>query len=193
MIYIKDENEEGHWCPQRPDGSAIWLTKEEKRHCGNLNISSRIIEERLQEGWGEDDATTLSTNYVMHNGRIHYLYNRKGKEIYVSLEDMKKADLELALDAKSIAVRLGKGYSVEDALTRPLDRRYVSSYQLLGDTFNTWKALDAKRAREAVKELRERKLKEDKPHLFDGTPQQHSRGAWCEYLMQNDIFPKVVK
>ena len=193
MIYIKDENGEGHWCPQRPDGSAIWLTKEEKRHCGNLNISSRIIEERLQEGWGEDDATTLSTNYVMHNGRIHYLYNRKGKEIYVSLEDMKKADLELALDAKSIAVRLGKGYSVEDALTRPLDRRYVSSYQLLGDTFNTWKALDAKRAREAVKELRERKLKEDKPHLFDGTPQQHSRGAWCEYLMQNDIFPKVVK
>ena len=59
MIYIKDENGEGHWCPQRPDGSAIWLTKEEKRHCGNLNISSRIIEERLQEGWGEDDATTL--------------------------------------------------------------------------------------------------------------------------------------
>lgn len=193
MIYIKDENEVGHWCPQRPDGSAIWLTKEEKRHYGNLNISSRIIEERLQEGWGEDDATTLSTNYVMHNGRIHYLYNRKGKEIYVSLEDMKKADLELALDAKAIAVRLGKGYSVEDALTRPLDRRYVSSYQLLGDTFNTWKALDAKRAREAVKELRERKLKEDKPHLFDGTPQQHSRGAWCEYLMENDIFPKVAK
>lgn len=193
MIYIKDDNEVGHWCPQRPDGSAIWLTKEEKRHCGNLNISSRIIEERLQDGWGEDDATTLSTNYVMHNGRIHYLYNRKGKEIYVSLADMKKADLELALDAKSIAVRLGKGYSVEDALTRPLDRRYVSSYQLLGDTFNTWKALDAKRAREAVKELRERKLKEDKPHLFDGTPQQHSRGAWCEYLMENDKFPKVAK
>lgn len=193
MIYIKDENEVGHWCPQRPDGSAIWLTKEEKRHCGNLNISSRIIEERLQDGWGEEDATTLSTNYVMHNGRIHYLYNRKGKEIYVSLADMKKADLELALDAKSIAVRLGKGYSVEDALTRPLDRRYVSSYQLLGDTFNTWKALDAKRAREAVKELRERKLKEDKPHLFDGTPQQFSRGKWCEHLMENDIFPKVVK
>ena len=144
-----------------------------------MNLSSRLIEERLQNGWGEDDATTLSTNYVMHNGRIHYLYNRKGKEIYISLEDMKKADLELALDAKSIAVRLGKGYSVEDALTRPLDRRYVSSYQLLGDTFNTWKELDAKRAREAVKELRERKLKEDKPHLFDGTPQQHSRGAWC--------------
>ena len=192
MIYIKDENEEGHWCPQRPDGSAIWLTKEEKRHCGNLNISSRIIEERLQEGWGEDDATTLSSNYVMYDGRIHYFYNRKGKEIYISLEDMKKADLELALDAKTIAVRLGKGYSVEDALTRPRDRRYVSSYQLLGDTFNTWKALDAKRAREAVKELRERKLKEEKPHLFDGTKQQHSRGAWCEYLMENDIFPKVV-
>lgn len=133
MIYIKDENEVGHWCPQRPDGSAIWLTKEEKRRSGNLNLSSRVIEERLQEGWGE-----------------------------------------------------------EDALTRPLDRRYVSSYQLLGDTFNTWKALDAKRAREAVKELRERKLKEDKPHLFDGTKQQHSRGAWCEHLMANDIFPKVV-
>ena len=113
----------------------------------------------------------------MHNGRIHYLYNRKGKEIYVSLADMKKADLELALDAKSIAVRLGKGYSVEDALTRPLDRRYVSSYQLLGGTFNTWKALDAKRAREAVKELRERKLKEEKPHLFDGTPQAARHAA----------------
>ena len=180
--------------PQRPDGSAIWLTKEEKRHCGNLNISSRIIEERLQNGWGEDDATTLSTNYVMHNGRIHYLYNRKGKEIYVSLEDMKKADLELALDAKSIAVEtrqrlLSRGRA--DKTTRP--NRYVSSYQLLGDTFNTWKALDAKRAREAVKELRETKLKEDNHHLFDGTPQQHSRGAWCEYLMENDIFPKVVK
>lgn len=191
MIYIKDENEEGggHWCPQRPDGSAIWLTKEEKRHCGNLNISSRVIEERLQDGWGEDDATTLSSNYVMHEGRIHYFYNRKGREVYISLADMKKADL----DAKAIAVRLGKGYSVKDALTSPLDRRYVSSYQLLGDTFNSWKAIDAKRSREAVKKLRERKLKEEKPHLFDGTPQQHSRDAYTEYLMENDIFPKVAK
>lgn len=193
MIYIKDENDVGHWCPQRPDGSPIWLTKEEKRRSGNLNLSSRVIEERLQEGWGEEDATTLSSNYIMHKGRIHYCYNRKGREVYISYEDMKKADLELALDAKAIAVRLGKGYSVKDALTNPLDRRYVSSYQLLGETFNSWKALEAERSREAVKELRKRKFKEEKPHLFDGTPQEHTRGAWCEHLMEYDLFPKVAK
>lgn len=193
MIYIKDENEVGHWCPQRPDGSPIWLTKDEKRRSGNLNLSSRVIEERLQEGWGEEDAITLSSNYIMHKGRIHYFYNRKGREVYISYEDMKKADLELALDAKAIAVRLGKGYSVKDALTNPLDRRYVSSYQLLGETFNSWKALEAERSHEAVKELRKRKFKEEKPHLFDGTPQHHTRGAYTEYLMENDLFPKVAK
>ncbi|WP_432721118.1 hypothetical protein [Staphylococcus shinii] len=193
MKYITDENGVTFSSPQRPDGSLITLTGATRQHCSSLNITTRLIEERLHDGWEEEDATTFSPNYVMHNGRIHYFYNRRGKEIYISLEDMKKADLELALDAKTIAVRLGKGYTAEEALTRPIDRRYVSSYQLLGDTFNTWKALEAKRAREAVKELRESKLKEEKPHLFDGTKQQHSRGAWCEYLMENDIFPKVAK
>lgn len=35
--------------------------------------------------------------------------------------------------------------------------------------------------------------KQNRPWLFDGTPQKHNRGKWCKYLMSNDIFPKVRK
>ena len=54
-------------------------------------------------------------------------------------------------------------------------------------------ARKAERSRELKEMYRIERDKERRPHMYDGTKQQHSRGAWCEYLMENDKFPKVAK
>ncbi|WP_287175166.1 SA1788 family PVL leukocidin-associated protein [Staphylococcus sp.] len=38
---------------------------------------------------------------------------------------------------------------------------------------------------------KELNLRRKKPHLFE-VPQVHSRSEWCNYLMENDIFPRKV-
>lgn len=180
--------------PTCPDGTILFIEGDFRRYVTNsVGLSMIRIEERLKDGWGNELATTLGRNFVTKDGGIYYLYNRKGKEIYISYEDIKKADVELALDVATIGKRLGKGYSVEEALTRPIDRRYVGTFKVLGNVFESMKKRERERSREAIQQMRERKFREEKPHLFDGTPQQHTKGKWCEHLMQNDIFPKVVK
>lgn len=46
---------------------------------------------------------------------------------------------------------------------------------------------------EAKQNYRDEKQREERPWLYDGTPQNHNRGKWCEYLMNTSIFPKAVR
>ena len=45
----------------------------------------------------------------------------------------------------------------------------------------------------SLKEQQDEKQKEERPWLYDGTPQVHTRSKYVADLMKNDIFPKVVK
>jgi len=49
------------------------------------------------------------------------------------------------------------------------------------------------KARKTRERLRDEKQREERPWLYDGTPQNHDRGKWCEYLMNTSIFPKAVR
>ena len=46
---------------------------------------------------------------------------------------------------------------------------------------------------EATLNYRDEKQREERPWLYDGTPQNHDRGKWCRYLMNTSIFPKAVR
>lgn len=180
--------------PIRPDGTVVWIESDERKYVlKHLGNTITLIEERLSQGWSAAQAMYLSPNYVTKDGVICYLFDRKGYEVYIPINDLERAEVDLGLQRKTICNRLGKGYSLHEALTTPVKRRWQGGTVSFSTMMTNEKAKEKRRSKEAVKRMRERKYREEKPHLFDGTPQQHARGAYTEYLMQNDIFPKVVK
>lgn len=178
--------------PTRPDGSVVWIEDNERRYILQLlGNTIALMDKRLEEGWSAEQAKYLTPNYVMIDGIIYYLYNRKGYEVYIPLEDIERAEVDLGLQTKTICHRIGKGYSLHEALTKPIKRSWQDEPSIT-DMMSNLKAKEQKRSREAIKQMKERKYREEKPHLYDGTPQKHSLGNYTKYLMENDIFPKVV-
>ncbi|MEX5651177.1 SA1788 family PVL leukocidin-associated protein [Staphylococcus cohnii species complex 1658] len=93
---------------------------------------------------------------------------------------------ELNISDGLLRGRLLKGWSLEEACQVP---KGMDPEELVY----------IKKAREhkedntkATESYYDQKLKEQRPWLFDGTKQQHSRGKWCQYLMNTSIFPKAV-
>ncbi|MCO6294993.1 hypothetical protein LZT97_04815 [Staphylococcus epidermidis] len=96
-------------------------------------------------------------------------------------EKMQKADINSVI----LRQRLAKGWAFEDAIEAPIGVRR-----------SEWNSLKPKEDeiasyKERMEQRRLQELKRKKPHLFT-VPQKHPRGEWCEYLMENDIFPKKV-
>lgn len=96
-------------------------------------------------------------------------------------EKMKEADINSSI----LRQRLAKGWAFEDAIEAPIGVRR-----------SEWDSLKPKEDeiasyKERMEQRRLQELKRKKPHLFT-VNQKHSRGKWCTYLMENDIFPRKV-
>ncbi|MFQ3845096.1 SA1788 family PVL leukocidin-associated protein [Staphylococcus pseudoxylosus] len=106
---------------------------------------------------------------------------------YDIMGDNFKAVERNGLNAQSIRNRIVRGWSLHEACHVP-KRMSVDEYRIIQHTMN-----HVEDTSEATMDYRDEKLRNEKPHLFDGTPQKHSRGEWCKYLMNTSIFPKVVR
>lgn len=112
--------------------------------------------------------------------RVHdAVYEIKGN----NLEMVEKLDLS----DSAIRARLLKHWTLEEACQVPkgLKRRDLE-YIKFAKEFE-------KDTDDEIADYHEEKLRRVKPHLFNGVPQKHKRGKWCEHLMENDIFVKVAK
>ncbi|PHK50764.1 SA1788 family PVL leukocidin-associated protein [Staphylococcus edaphicus] len=107
--------------------------------------------------------------------------------IYQIVGDNLNAIEDLDIADATIRTRLLRGWTLEEACQVPkgLNRRDL-------EYINFAKAYEED-TQEATLDYRDEKLRKEKPHLFNGTPQKHRRGKWCEYLMNTSIFPKVVR
>ncbi|XVK95997.1 SA1788 family PVL leukocidin-associated protein [Staphylococcus nepalensis] len=94
---------------------------------------------------------------------------------------------ELDISERLIRNRIQNNWSIEEACQVPKgmkreDLVYIN-YAKQYEEDNT----------EATLNYRDEKQREERPWLYDGTPQNHNRGKWCEYLMNTSIFPKAVR
>ncbi|WP_210133751.1 SA1788 family PVL leukocidin-associated protein [Staphylococcus sp. GDY8P131P] len=94
---------------------------------------------------------------------------------------------KLDITDKLIRNRLQNNWSIEEACQVPKginrqDLVYIN-YAKQYEEDNT----------EATLNYRDEKQREERPWLYDGTPQNHNRGKWCQYLMETSIFPKAVR
>jgi len=108
-----------------------------------------------------------------------------GQQFYVHPEHEAKAEA-LGLRNSDIRTRLKNGWTVHEAYATPKGIR-------LEDLRESQKIEQLQSMASKTRErLREEKHKEERPWLYDGTPQNHNRGKWCQYLMNTSIFPKAV-
>ena len=107
---------------------------------------------------------------------------RVGKQTFVMTEKDEMKMEESGINMFSLRQRINKGWDFYDAIEAPVGMRRKE-----------WNALKRMERVESLKERIQRRrmeeLRRNKPHLFN-VPQKHSRGKWCKYLMENDIFPK---
>lgn len=170
--------------PIRKDGSVLMIHEGKRDQITKgLGLPISFIEQRLQDGWSDERALSLGRNYVMKDGHIFYLYNRKGREVYISLEDMERAEVDWGITTTTVGKRLGKGHSVEKALTTPRkeDLHFFGMREYM-------KKQEKIRSERAVSQMREQKYRERKPHLYDGTPQQHTFNEYAQYLADSYKF-----
>lgn len=122
------------------------------------------------------------------NNRLYYVVKTEEQKHLLPVEDVHEAEYT-GTPWKLIVRRIKySGYSPEEALFEDYNEQDTEAkerkklYQLEHEDRMRLVRL------ERQKELN---LRRKKPHLFE-VPQVHSRSEWCNYLMENDIFPRKV-
>ncbi|ATH60692.1 hypothetical protein BJG89_10575 [Staphylococcus nepalensis] len=94
---------------------------------------------------------------------------------------------ELNITNQMIRDRLLKNWTLEEACQVP---KGINRQDLVYINYAKQYEEDNE---EAKQNYHDEKQREKRPWLYDGTPQKHNRGKWCQYLMNTSIFPKAVR
>lgn len=190
MIYDQDKERQ----LTRDQAEAIW----------NKGLTLGQVQNRVDTGWDFFDAVELGKNYVLVDGDICLRYDDNVRTLYIPLFMIDKLGIRHN-GTRQLTYNLSTGKSLKNAVSNMFggifDRKLAAELAAIDDTEilkdrqlknMRLQARKAERRREIKERYRHERDKERRPHMYDGTPQQHSRGTYTEYLMENDIFPKVV-
>lgn len=181
------------------------LTKDQAEAIWNKGLTLGQVQNRVDTGWDFFDAVELGKNYVLVDGDICLRYDDNVRTIYIPLFMIDKLGLRHN-GTRQLTYNLSTGKSLKNAVSNMFggifDRKLAAELAAIDDTEilkdrqlknMRLQARKAERRREIKERYRAERDKERRPHMYDGTKQQHTKGTWCDYLMENDIFPKVAK
>lgn len=120
------------------------------------------------------------------NNRLYYVVKTEEQKHLLPVEDVHEAEYT-GTPWKLIVRRIKySGYSPEEALFEEYNKQDTEAKER--------KKLSQLEHEDRMRLVRlerqkELNLRRKKPHLFE-VPQVHSRSEWCNYLMENDIFPR---
>lgn len=187
------------------NGTERQLTKEQAEAIWNKGLTLGQVQNRVDTGRDFFDAVELGKNYVLMDGDVCLRYDDNVRTLYIPLFMIDKLGIRHN-GTRKLTHNLSMGKSLKNAVSNMFggifDRKLAAELAAIDDTEilkdrqlknMRLQARKAERSR-GIKEMhRLERDKERRPHVYDGTKQQHTRGTYTEYLMQNDIFPKVVK
>lgn len=151
----------------------------------NLKVSSKDLQDRLNSGWDLEDALKYNYNHVMYEGKICRKIKHKGLTFYIVAEDLKRSKVP----PQAIIKYLNGGHIMDDIL--PLETEFYI-VEREKDALRNLVYKDRLR-KERQKEQAEARKREERPWLYDGTPQSVKPSKWYKHLAENDIFIKVVQ
>lgn len=187
------------------NGTERQLTKEQAEAIWSKGLTLGQVQYRVDTGWDFFDAVELGKNYVLMDGDICLKYDDNVRTLYIPLFMIDKLGIRHD-GTQKLTHNLSRGKSLKNAVSNMFggifDRKLAAELAAIDDT-EVLKDRQLKKMRQRARQNERRREikemhrlerdKERRPHMYDGTPQQHTRGAYTEYLMQNDIFPKVVR
>lgn len=142
-----------------------FFTENDVRIAAENGISRDLLTTRMVDGWELERAITQPA---------------RTRRVFTKEEN---ALIERSGFARStILKRLGTGLSLEEACEIPLRHQ-----EPMHDKLRLWSQQDATRLKR-IERAKARKHREQKPHLYDGTPQKGKAGDWYEHLAQYNIF-----
>lgn len=122
------------------------------------------------------------------NNRLYYVVKTEEQKHLLPVEDVHEAEYT-GTPWKLIVRRIKySGYSPEEALFEEYNEQDTEAKER-----KRLSQLEHEDRMRLVRLERQKELdlRRKKPHLFT-VNQKHSRGKWCTYLMENDIFPRKV-
>lgn len=144
-----------------------FFTENDVRIAAENGISRDLLTTRMVDGWELERAITQPA---------------RTRRVFTKEEN---ALIERSGFARStILKRLGTGLSLEEACEIPLRKQ-----ETMHDMLRLWSQQDATRLKR-IERAKARKHREQKPHLYDGTPQKGKAGDWYKHLAQYNIFPR---
>ncbi|XVL42667.1 SA1788 family PVL leukocidin-associated protein [Staphylococcus equorum] len=189
---------------QTQDGT-FELTDEQVQNIWSRKLTLGQIQKRLDDGWGLIESIELNKNYYMYEGDICLRFADATRVLYIPIYVIERIGIHYN-DTQRLFNNLSEGKSLRNAVSNMqggiFDRKLSNELEAVDDT-ELVKDRQVERMRSKARAIERKRLAraerakqrdmERRPHMYDGTPQKHTRGAYTEYLMQNDIFPKVVK
>ncbi|NJH82138.1 hypothetical protein BUZ57_08250 [Staphylococcus hyicus] len=149
------------------------------------NMTFKTVAHRLNHNWTLDEATQLQKTFVPdHEHRIVLLLKKDNsdEQIRVPYTRVKEA-MDKGINLHSIKRRFGLGWSLEKTLTTP---PRLSAEELMYEAIaNSEDKFQDLVRQNRISKFKDEKLREEKPHLFNGTPQKHGLTRYGRHLHKN--------
>lgn len=162
----------------------IELKPKDKKIIQTRGLKYETVEQRLREGWSFKNAINLTNKYVTKKGDIYWCKAFPEETLYIPLKVMQTIQIQKYQLEKNYAL----GKDIEEILND--DFEYIIEANDRTHYDLAIEDVERKRIAEKLRVERERK---EKPWLYDGTPQSVKPCKWYKYLVENDIFIKVVQ
>jgi len=183
------------------DHDTEWeLTKDQAEAIWNKGLTLGQVQNRVDTGWDFFDAVELGKNYVLMDGDICLKYDDHVRTLYIPLFMIDKLGIRHD-GTRQLSYNLSTGKSLKNAVSYMFggifDRKLAAELAAIDDTEilkdrqlknMRQRARQAERRRELKEMYRIERDKERRPHMYDGTKQQHSFGEYAQYLADSYTF-----
>lgn len=176
------------------------LTRDQAEAIWNKGLTLGQVQNRVDTGWDFFDAVELGKNYVMMDGDICLRYDDHVRTLYIPLFMVDKLGIRHD-GTRRLTYNLSTGKSLKNAVSNMFggifDRKLAAELAAIDDTEilkdrqlknMRLRARQAERSREIKEMYRIERDRERRPHMYDGTNQQHTFGKYAQYLADSYTF-----
>lgn len=171
------------------DGTPVRMSSKQHSTKSRRKLSAAQIQERLDIGMSMDDALNWSGRYEVKFGSLCFALMGQDSVYYLPTETVATLK-DRGVSIHHLANRVKNVEDIVDAVDEPsiIDDLIIYEDEIVQVEDESSKKLQEKARQERIQYYKDKKYRERKPHLFDGTPQVHKWGSYAEYLASSYTF-----
>lgn len=165
------------------EGQPYRMSKVEKQKRVTSKVTTFEIQARLDLGMSMAEALHYSIRYAAKFGQLCYRIKGNESVYYIPMKDvqrLKEHGITMVYVARNVLF-------VDDISELLLEDTTVYEEDLEYD-IKVENRIKERQRQQKIQEYKDAKYREQKPHLFDGTPQTHNWGSYAEYLASSYTF-----